>query len=367
MRESLRFFGLLLVGTCAAWGSLPVVAGDDTKKAETRVELVLGQWLPGESGGRQALAQGVPLVSPFGVDFLPEGTMVIVELEGGRVHALDPSGRFETIAGDGSRGYSGDGGPARQATFNGMHNLAITPEGAILIADTWNHAVRKIDWATKKISTIAGTGEAGLSGDGEPAAKATFNDIMCVALDPAAKALYLADLKNLRVRRIDLESGEVSTVAGNGQKGVPADGSVAVDSPLVDPRAASVDSKGRVYVLERGGHALRRVEPDGRIKTVAGTGKAGWRDGPGAEAQLNSPKHLCVDSADRVFIADDQNAAIRVYDPEAGTLQTVLGRGHGDPAVQLLHPHGVCVEGSALYVLDSGNNRVFRVSGVAAE
>ena len=190
---------------------------------------------------------------------------------------------------------------------------------------------------------------------------------MCVTLDPSAKALYLADLKNLRVRRVDLGTGEVSTIAGNGQKGIPTDGAVAVEGPLVDPRAVTIDSKGRVYVLERGGHALRRIDPDGRIRTVAGTGKPGWRDGPATDAQLNSPKHLCVDGADRVFIADDQNAAIRVYDPEAGTLQTVLGRGSGDPDVKLLHPHGVCVEGSELYVLDSGNNRLFRVSGVAAE
>ena len=143
MPEYRKLLGLLVVGTCEVWGS-PVAPGDDAKKAETKVDLVLGQWQPGEPGGRQALAEGVPLVSPFGVDFLPDGTMVIVELEGGRVHTLEPSGRFATVSGDGSKGYAGDGGPAAQATFNGMHNLAITPEGMILIADTWNHAVRRL-------------------------------------------------------------------------------------------------------------------------------------------------------------------------------------------------------------------------------
>jgi sugar lactone lactonase YvrE len=129
----------------------------------------------------------------------------------------------------------------------------------------------------------------------------------------------------------------------------------------VDPRAVAVDSRHQVYILERGGHALRVVTRDGRIRTVAGTGERGYADGPALEAQLNSPKHLCVDAHDNVFIADDQNRAIRKYDPENRTLTTVLGRGVGDPPVQLSRPHGVCIEGGTLYVVDTGNNRILRV------
>ena len=137
---------------------------------------------------------------------------------------------------------------------------------------------------------------------------------MCVSLNPSNDKLYIADLKNRRIRVIDLETGIVTTIAGNGEKGVPADGSVATESPLVDPRAVAVDSNNHVYVLERGGHALRVVTPDGRIRTVAGIGKPGDADGPALEARLKSPKHLAIDANDRVIIADDQNARIRLYD-----------------------------------------------------
>ena len=137
----------------------------------------------------------------------------------------------------------------------------------------------------------------------------------------------------------------------------------AIDSPLVDPRAVAADDQGRVYILERGGHALRVVEPDGTIRTVVGDGRPGFADGPGREAQLNAPKHIAIDTQGAVLIADDENAAIRRFDPRTGIVTTVLGRGHGHPAVRLSHPHGVCVQGSILYVLDTRNNRVFRVEG----
>jgi sugar lactone lactonase YvrE len=287
--------------------------------------------------------------------------MVIVELEGGRIHQRDTAGNLSLIAGDGTKNYTGDGGPASKATFNGMHNVAITPNNDIYIADSWNHCIRKIDGNTGMISTIAGTGEAGYSGDGGPAKQATFDFVMCVTLDSTNDQLFVADLNNRRIRAVDLKTGTVRHIAGNGEKGVPQDGAQATDSPLVDPRAVAVDSRNQVYILERGGHALRVVTPDGKIKTVAGTGKKGHKDGPALKSQLNSPKHLCVDADDNVFIADDQNRAIRKYDPENLSLATVLGRGIGTPPVQLKHPHGVCIEKGKLYVVDMGNDRILRV------
>lgn len=302
------------------------------------------------------------LHSPFGVDFDRRGNMFIVELEGGRVHKLDTAGKFTTIAGDGSKSYSGDGGPAAEATFNGMHNVAVTPEGDLYIADSWNHCVRKVDAKTGIITTIAGTGEPGFEGDGGPATEARFDFVMCVTLNSTNDKLYLADLKNRRIRVVDLKSGIVSTVAGNGKKGVPADGDQATESPLVDPRAVAVDSKENVYVLERGGHALRMVTHDGKIRTVAGTGEKGGADGPALAAQLNSPKHLAVDADDRVIIADDQNAKIRLYDPANGTLTSILGKGVDKPRRGLLRPHGVTVhEDGSIYVVDTGHHRILRL------
>ena len=336
-----------------------------TRAAEPlpEVTVVVGHLLPGEGGSADTAPS--PLDSPFGIDFDPAGNMTIVELSGGRVHRLTPGGGFTTIAGDGSASYGGDGGLAARATFNGMHNVAVTPSGDILIADSWNHRIRKIDSTSGIITTFAGTGTEGFSGDGGPATEATFNFIMCITLDPDNRRLHVADLKNLRIRVIDIQTGRVDTVAGNGVKEVPQDGAVASNSPLVDPRAVAAGADGTVYILERGGHALRAVKPDGTIQTVAGTGQRGYRDGPALEAQLNSPKHICVDPAGNVFIADDGNRAVRKYDPKTRTLTTIVGRGRGNPAVELNRPHGVCFEDGTLYVVDSGNNRILRLETAA--
>jgi sugar lactone lactonase YvrE len=302
------------------------------------------------------------LDSPFGIDFDAAGNMLIVELSGGRVHKLDPAGTFTTIAGDGSKAYSGDDGPAGEATFNGMHNVAVTPAGDIYIADSWNHCIRKIDGKTGIIRTFAGIGKAGFTGDGGPAAEAAFDFLMCITFNSTHDKIYAADLKNRRIRVIDLKTGIINTMAGNGEKGVPRDGDLATNSPLVDPRAVAVDSKGNVYILERSGHALRVVTPDGKIWTVVGTGKRGDAVGPALEAELNSPKHIAVDLADNVIIADEQNKRICKYDPRERTLTAILGSGVAKPNRDLSRPHGVCVhQDGSIYIVDTGHHRIIRL------
>ncbi|MCR9116189.1 MAG: hypothetical protein NXI22_04470 [bacterium] len=303
------------------------------------------------------------LDTPFGVDFDAAGNMLIAEFDGGRVHRIDTDGKFETIAGDGKKGAEGDGGPAKKARFNGMHNLAVLPNGDIFIADTWNQRVRKIDHETGVITTIAGTGKAGFGGDGGPAEKATFRDIMCISLNPTNDHLFIADLKNHRIRAIDLKTNTIRTVAGNGSKGVPQDGAKAVDAPLVDPRAVAVDSQNRIYILERGGHALRRVLTDGTIETVVGTGKSGKATGPALSAQLSGPKHIAIDSDDNVYIADEQNHRICKYDAEAKQLDVIFGAGVKQPHAVLRRPHGVCVrKDGSLIVVDSYHHRIFELT-----
>jgi sugar lactone lactonase YvrE len=258
------------------------------------------------------------------------------------------------------------------AEFNGMHSLALAPNGDVFVADTWNNRVRRIDTKTGLIHAFAGTGEKGFSGDGGPAAKARFGGVYCVALDPKGKRLYLADLDNRRIRAIDLKTCVVTTVAGNGDKGVPADGAAATKAPLVDPRAVAADADGNVYILERAGHALRVVDARGRIRTVAGTGKAG-ASGDGGDARramLNEPKHLCIDMDGAVVIADTDNHVIRKYLPRQGTIVRVAGTGTkgsagvgGPPEMaELNQPHGVHVGTNGdLYIADSGNHRILRV------
>ena len=320
------------------------------------IEFVVGGYMQSEGGSWDP--QESALKNPFGVDFDSKGNMYVVELVGGRVHRIDTEGQLTRIAGDGSKSYTGDGGPAIEATFNGMHNCAVTSDDQLLIADSWNHCVRQIDLASGKIDTLIGTGAEGFSGDGGPARDATFNFIMCISLDHAKKVLHIVDLKNRRVRNVDLQSGKVTTVAGNGQKGVPKNGAEATQSPLVDPRAAASDSNGNLYVLERGGNAIRVVRPNGKIFTVAGPGHQGHDDGPAKKATFGSPKHICTDGEGNLYVADDLNGAIRKYDPKTKQVETVLGKGYGDRRIRLLHPHGVCIHDGTLYVVDSGNHRI---------
>ena len=346
-------FATYFLACCA----IAICLADVATAQRSRSSIVIG-----ESLADVKKPEAGKLDSPFGVDFDKQGNMYIVELSGGRVHKLDTAGQFTTIAGDGSEGYSGDGGPAKDATFNGMHNIAVTPAGDLYIADSWNHCIRRIDGSTGIITTVAGTGKPGFSGDGGPAADATFNFLMCVSLNSTNDKLYVADLKNRRIRMVDLKTNTVSTVAGNGKKGVPADGGKATESPLVDPRAVAVDSKDNVYILERGGHALRVVTPEGSIRTVAGTGKAGGADGAALTAQLNSPKHVAIDLDDNVIIADDQNKRVRLYDPNKSTVTSILGSGVKKPRRGLLRPHGVCVhENGSIYIVDTGHHRILRL------
>lgn len=302
----------------------------------------------------ESKAKGKPLNVPFGAAFDGKGQLYLQEFDGHRTWKRALDGKWSVIAGTGEKGNAGDGGPATKALFNGPHNLTVTPAGDIYIADTWNCTIRKIDAKTGIISTIAGTGEKGFSGDGGPAIKAKFNGVFCITLNHTHDKIHIADLGNKRIRMVDLRTGVVSTVAGNGKRGVPKDGSVATKSPLADPRAVASDSKGNIYILERGGHALRVVTPDGKIKTVAGgKGKKGKADGGVATSTLNGPKHLCVDDKDNVYIADAENSITRKFDPKTGLLTTL-------PIPGTKRAHGVVYREGWLYVVDSYHHRVIR-------
>jgi hypothetical protein len=312
------------------------------------------------------------LRGPFAVDFDKAGNTYIAEMIGLRVRKIDSKGILTTIAGTGEKGKGGDDGPARKAEFDGPHHLAVAANGDVYLADTWNNRVRKIEAKTGVITTVAGTGEKGYSGDGGPATKAKFGGIYCLAFDAKGQKMYVADLDNRRIRVVDLTSGIVTTVAGNGEKGAPKDGDDAKSSPLVDPRAVAVDAKGNVYILERSGHALRVVDAEGKIRTVAGTGKAGATGdgGPAKDATFNGPKHLCVDKDGNVLIADTENHLIRKYLPKDGKIVRVAGNGKkgnagldGPPdQAELNQPHGVIVNAAGtIFISDSSNNRVFKI------
>jgi DNA-binding beta-propeller fold protein YncE len=342
------------------------VATVATAASPLRAVLVVG------AAGKNAELVGGALSMPFAVDADSAGNLFIAELTGHKVRKFDVQGRLSDYAGTGAKGAAGDGGPARAAQFNGMHHLALAPNGDLFVADTWNNRVRKIDAHTGRITTVAGTGEKGFAGDGGPAVQAQCGGIYCAALDVPRNRLLLADLDNRRIRVVTLADGRIATLAGNGQKGVPADGSLAADSPLVDPRAVTCDASGNVYILERSGHAVRAVDPQGRIRTVAGTGRKGppADDRPALSATMNGPKHLCVDRAGDVIIADAENHVIVKLLVRQQRLVRVAGTGQkgsdgvGGPAlaVQLNRPHGVFVDAhNTLYIVDSDNDRLLRL------
>ena len=327
----------------------------------------------GGDGIENVPATKAKLNQPFGVDFDNRGNMYIVELKGGRVLKVDTKGILTIIGGTGMAGDKGDGGPAREALFNGMHSLAVGPYNIIFLADTLNHRIRILNPATGTVDAFAGAGgKKAYAGDDGPLLQAKFGGVYCVAFDGALSRLLITDLDNRRIRVIDMKSAKVLLVAGNGQKGVPADGADAKTAPLVDPRAACFDRNGNGYILERSGHALRVVDAQGKIRTVVGvSGKAG-NTGDGGDARhatMNGPKHLCVDLDGNVIIADTANHVIRKYSPKENKIVRLAGTGKkgdsgsgGDPlTVAFNEPHGVYVSPTGvLYIVDSMNHRVFR-------
>lgn len=304
------------------------------------------------------------LKEPFGVDFDAAGNLFIVEMaSGNRLLKMDARGTLTHIAGQPAPGDAGDNGPALAARFNGPHNLAVLPGGDVLIADTWNGRVRRVNLAADTVTSLPGFNV--------PAERARTSGPYCITLDFAGTQLYVADLR--RVHAIDVKTGETRVVAGNGEKGVPADGAVAVEAPLFDPRAVAIDRKGNLYILERGGHALRVVGRDGRIRTVVNTSGKKGADGDGGDARaatMNGPKHLCIDRDDNVIIADAENNVIRKYIPGTGEILRVAGTGakgaaglDGPPErCELNRPHGVTVHrDGTLYITDSYNNRILKI------
>lgn len=320
--------------------------------------------------GMIVLATDAPLNDAFGMQKDRAGNLYVVEYTH-RLVRIDPAGKMTVVAGNGEKGFAGDGGPAADARLNLPHCIAIGPDDVVYVADTQNHRVRRIDPKTGVITTFAGS-DKGFAGDGGPAKDAKFNGPHSIALDPKGETMVIADLDNRRVRAIDMRSGLIRTVAGNGQKGLPDDGAVAATSPLVDPRAAAMDAAGNVYVLERNGNALRVVDASGKIRTVVGTGKPGATGdgGPGRDASLRGPKHLWVEASGEVLIADSDNNAVRRYRPNDGKIERVAGTGKkGDTGVggtpenaELNKPHGVYVDpAGTLFIADSENHRVLKV------
>ncbi len=325
-----------------------------------KIVLVAG----GDDDRTDIAATQAKLREPFGTDFDAAGNLFIVEMvSGNRLLQIDARGILTHVAGQLTPGDAGDGGPALAAQFNGPHNLAVLPSGDVLIGDTWNGRVRRVNLATATVKTA--------SGFAVTAAQARTSGPYCITLDFTGTQLIVADLQ--RVHAVDLKTGTARVLAGNSKKGVPPDGARATEAPLSDPRAAALDRQGNLYILERNGHALRVVGRDGKIRTVvnaSGQKGAAGDGGDALTATMNGPKHICIDRDDTVLIADAENHLIRRYVPATGKILRVAGNGKkgtaglGGPPEQceLNRPHGVTVHrDGTLYITDSYNNRVLKI------
>src|SRR5918999_1630959 len=224
------------------------------------------------------------------------------------------TGIITSVAGTGEAGYTGDSGPARSATFDMHYALTVDANGDIYIAERRNAVVRKIDGTTGMVTTLAGTGEIGYSGDGGPGNKAMLREPNDVFLD-GKEGLLIADIQDQRIRRVDLRTGMIPTFAGTGEKSRDGDGRRAAEASLMGPRAVCMDRLGNTYVCEREGNGVRKIDPNGILTTVAGAesvfGYSG-DGGPALAAGLARPHGCTVDPAGNLCIADTHNNKVRV-------------------------------------------------------
>ncbi|MFE3375989.1 NHL domain-containing protein [Streptomyces anulatus] len=334
---------------------------------DPEISTVAGTGVAGFKGDNEP-AVAAQLNRPYGIAVDSAGSVYFSDHSNHRIRRITTDGKINTVAGA-AAGFRGDAGPAVSAQLNGPREVAVDRAGAVYVADSSNHRVRKIT-ADGQISTVAGSGVAGFSGDGGPATAARLNLPMGVAVDSAG-ALYVCDYHNQRVRKITA-NGQISTVAGSGVAGFAGDGGPAVIAQLRNPYAVVVNSDGELFIADSSNHRVRKITADGQISTVAGTGSAGYGgdDGPATSAKLNTPLGVVVDSTGILYISDYQNHRVRKVTPE-GQISTIAGKGTagfgGDdgPAAsaQLNNPLGLAVDCvDTLYIADYSNHRVRKIA-----
>ena len=363
-------FGSVFAFLCAPSVVAQTVSGSVSLSAI--IGTVAGNGTAGFSGDG-GLGSNAELSTSLGVAVDGAGNLYIADSGNNRIRKVDvASGVISTVAGNGTAGFSGDGGLGSNAELSTSLGVAVDGAGNLYIADSGNNRIRKVDVASGVISTVAGNGTAGFSGDGGLGSNAELSTSLGVAVDGAGN-LYIADSGNNRIRKVDVASGVISTVAGNGTAGFSGDGGLGSNAELSTSLGVAVDGAGNLYIADSGNNRIRKVDvASGVISTVAGNGTAGFSGdgGLGSNAELSTSLGVAVDGAGNLYIADSGNNRIRKVDVASGVISTVAGNGtagfSGDGGLgsnaELSTSLGAAVDGAGnLYIADSGNSRIRKV------
>jgi len=343
---------------------LAVFAPSSVLAATPSVSTLIGTGSPGYSDPE--------VNNPYGLVIGPDHALYFCDLGNQRIRRLDlKTHRTTTVAGNGQKAFTGDGGSATVASLNMPHEIQFDSADNLYIAERDNHVIRKVDAKTGVISTFAGTGVPGFSGDGGSATRAQLRQPHSIAVDPKG-SLLICDIGNHRIRQVDFSTGMISTYGGTGERQSTPDGGQVKSSPLNGPRTIAFDREGNLYLALREGNAIYRVAANGAtIHHLAGTGEQGYSGdgGPARLAKLAGPKGLAYSSG-KLYVADTESHVVRSIELQTGIITTVLGtgkRGDGpepDPLrCGLSRPHGVLVDTAGiLYVADSEAHRIRTVS-----
>jgi streptogramin lyase len=313
-------------------------------------------------------ADHAQLGGPTGIARGRDGALYICDTDSHRIRKVTPTGHIQTVAGTGEAGWNGDGGPATAARLNEPYEVRFDVLGNVFWVERLSHSVRKLDIKTGIITTVAGSGVPGFSGDGGPATQAKLNEPHSIGFDKIGN-LYICDVKNHRIRKVDLKTGLISSVCGTGEKKPTPDGAKIPGAPLSGPRALDFDAAGNLWLALREGNAILKLDlAKGTVHHVAGTGKKGFTGdgGPARDATFNGPKGLSVAPNGNIYVADTENHSIRMIEMSTGKISLAAGtgtRGNGsdsDPLnCQLARPHGVFVDRDGLvFIGDTESNRI---------
>ena len=335
--------------------------------AEWSISTFAGNGTQGGSGDG-GLATAAQIDNPFGVVRGPDGAIYFCEYTGQRIRKVTPDGIIHTVAGTGAKGYSGDGGPALKATFNLPHEIRFDKEGNFYIADMTNHAIRKVDAKTGNIETFAGTGKAGYSGDGGPANQAELKQPHSIQFGPDGN-LYICDIGNNVIRRVDMQTRKIETFAGTGKPGPTPDGAPIKGTPLKGPRSLDVDKEGNLWLVTREGNQVFKLDlKAGVIHHMAGSGKKGFAGNGGSAkaADLSGPKGVAIDAEGNAWLADTESHTVRMIEAKTGNLELIAGtgeKGDGPETSPLLckmaRLHGIYVDADgSIFIGDSETHRV---------